>query len=131
MLKNVALALALLLLSVQIFGLRQVSLVPQAQARAGDAVMRQAFTLRVTGTKALFAQKCARCHGNDGTGETTIGRLVGAPDMTDAGWWQKRGNNRSLVESVTKGRGGMPAFGKRLTQREIAALVTYARGFKK
>jgi mono/diheme cytochrome c family protein len=82
-------------------------------------------------TKALFASKCARCHGSDGRGETAIGRIVNAPDFTDAEWWEKRTNNKSLVSSVTNGRGGMPAFGKKLTPKEIAALVAYARNFKK
>jgi cbb3-type cytochrome c oxidase subunit III len=84
-----------------------------------------------TSAKALFAAKCARCHGNDGRGETAIGRIVNAPDMTDAEWWGKRGDSKSLIKSVSDGRGGMPAFGKKLSQKEIAALVAYTRTFKK
>jgi mono/diheme cytochrome c family protein len=78
----------------------------------------------------LFASKCARCHGNDGRGETAIGRIVNAPDLTDAEWWGKRADNGALVSSVTNGRGGMPAFRKKLAQKEIASLVAYARSFK-
>lgn len=96
-----------------------------------DGAERYAASPEATGAKTLFEQKCARCHGRDGQGETTIGRLVGAPDFTDAGWWQERRSNAALVESVTKGKGGMPAFGKKLTQKEIASLVAYARSFKK
>ncbi|HEV7858953.1 MAG TPA: cytochrome c [Pyrinomonadaceae bacterium] len=103
---------------------------------AGELVQKRESTRKssaspASSTKELFASKCARCHGNDGRGETTIGRIVNAPDLTDAEWWAKRTNNRSLVSSVTNGRGGMPAFGKKLTQKEIASLVAYARTFKK
>jgi mono/diheme cytochrome c family protein len=92
---------------------------------------QRSSTSHTSSTKALFAQKCARCHGNDGRGETTIGRIVGSPDFTDAEWWEKRADNKPLVASVTNGRKGMPAFGKKLTQREIISLVSYARTFKK
>jgi cbb3-type cytochrome c oxidase subunit III len=99
---------------------------------AGELVQKRGGAQKSsTSPAALFASKCARCHGNDGRGETAIGRIVDAPDLTDAVWWGKRTNDRALVASVTKGRGGMPAFGKKLTQKEIASLVAYARSFKK
>jgi mono/diheme cytochrome c family protein len=102
-----------------------------ASGAAGELVQKRGSTQKsASSPAALFASKCARCHGRDGRGETAIGRIVDAPDLTDAEWWGKRTNDRSLISSVTRGRGGMPAFGKKLTQKEIASLVAYARTFK-
>lgn len=79
---------------------------------------------------SLFKQNCARCHGADGRGETSLGKIMNAPDMTDADWWQKRGSTSAIVRTVTNGKGGMPAFKKKLTRQEINSLVSYVRRFK-
>ncbi len=68
---------------------------------------------------ALYGDNCAGCHGGDGSGG--IGpRLAGTvvakfPDPADQ------------IAVVTNGRGGMPAFGDRLSDEEIAAIVDYTR----
>ncbi len=80
--------------------------------------------------KSIYAAKCARCHGADGRGQTTIGQMVEAPDLTDAGWRAGRSRAR-MIESVTRGRGSMPAFAKKLSKGEIAAAVAYARTLKR
>jgi mono/diheme cytochrome c family protein len=36
----------------------------------------------------------------------------------------------SLVSIVSHGKGGMPAFGKKLTRTEVRQLVAYVRRFK-
>ena len=79
--------------------------------------------------KQVYARSCARCHGADGRGETELGKSYGAPDLTDAAW-QRKVSDKRLIASVTNGRENMPAFGKRLSQEEIAALVAYVRTFK-
>jgi mono/diheme cytochrome c family protein len=67
----------------------------------------------------LFGNSCAGCHGGDGSGG--IGpRLAGTvvakfPDPADQ------------IAVVKNGRGGMPAFGSRLSDEEIAAIVDYTR----
>jgi mono/diheme cytochrome c family protein len=81
----------------------------------------------------LFRSNCARCHGADGRGDTQLGHTYKAPDFTDDEWWRKHSNitgTRTLVSIVTRGRGGMPAFGKKLTRREIGALVNFVRRFR-
>lgn len=80
----------------------------------------------------LFRNNCARCHGADGRGQTPSGELYKAPDLTDAEWWRKHSdvtNTRSLIRIVTRGKGAMPAFGKKLKRSEISQLVNYARRF--
>jgi cytochrome c oxidase cbb3-type subunit 3 len=81
----------------------------------------------------LFRNNCARCHGGDGRGDTPLGHTYNSPDFTDREWWQKNSNitnTSSLVSIVTGGKGGMPAFGKKLTRAEIRSLVGYVRKFK-
>jgi mono/diheme cytochrome c family protein len=81
----------------------------------------------------LFRNNCARCHGADGRGDTPLGHTYKAPDFTDPEWWQKHSNittSASLVLIVSHGKGGMPAFGKKLSRTENRRLVGYVRRFK-
>jgi mono/diheme cytochrome c family protein len=80
----------------------------------------------------LFDEKCARCHGADGRGHTMIGSMLGAPDFTDEKWWKgEEKSERQFVHSITNGKGDMPAFGKKLSRREISSLADYVRAFRK
>jgi mono/diheme cytochrome c family protein len=81
----------------------------------------------------IFRTNCARCHGADGRGDTPLGHTYQAPNFTDDEWWRtnsKITGNRSLVSIVTNGKGGMPAFGKKLKPSEIRSLVNYVRRFR-
>ncbi|MBA3321679.1 MAG: c-type cytochrome [Pyrinomonadaceae bacterium] len=80
--------------------------------------------------KAVYEQNCARCHGADGRGQTKLGELYNAPDLTNAKRLKRQGN-KSLTALITRGRGGMPAFSKKLSRDEINALVGYVRSLKK
>ncbi len=69
---------------------------------------------------ALFAANCAVCHSADGSGG--VGPRIGGgrvveiyPDVADQ------------IVVVTNGRGGMPAFGTRLSAEEIAEVVRFTR----
>jgi mono/diheme cytochrome c family protein len=81
--------------------------------------------------KQLFKEKCTRCHGADGRGQTVIGDMLDVPDFTDKTWWKGDVKDERLLESVRDGKGGMPKFGKKLTGQQIALLVTYVRRFDK
>jgi cbb3-type cytochrome c oxidase subunit III len=96
---------------------------PQKQAVAEDKESAQ--------TPALFKERCARCHGEDGRGQTVIGNMVGAPDFTAEGWWGGEKNERRFIRSITEGKDEMPAFGKKLTRSEIKALAAYVKTFRK
>lgn len=82
----------------------------------------------------LFNRNCARCHGADGRANTESGRLYQTPDLTDPAWWKKNSSIasvRSLRSIVATGKGGMPAFRKKLTRSEINLLVDRIRSFRK
>ena len=82
-------------------------------------------------TEALYKQKCSKCHGADGSGETSLGRIFGTPDFTDPGWWAKHPNSGELLGIITRGKKNMPAFGKKLTKAQIASLAAYVQRFKR
>ena len=63
-----------------------------------------------------------------------MGSLYQTPDLTDPEWWRTNSritNTASLMSIVSRGKGGMPAFGKKLKRTEVRALVGYVRKFKK
>ena len=82
-------------------------------------------------TAELFKDRCARCHGEDGRGQTVVGQMVGAPNFTDKGWWDEEKDEHRFVHSITEGKGEMPAFGKKLSRPEIKALAAYVKTFRK
>jgi hypothetical protein len=70
-------------------------------------------------------------HGADGRGNTPLGHTYNTADFSDDEWWRKHShitNPGSLISIVTRRRGGMPAFGKKLTRLQL--LVNHVRNFK-
>lgn len=80
--------------------------------------------------RAVYADRCARCHGSDGQGRTRMGESVEPPDFSDPEWQGGRADSH-MIESVTNGRGQMPAFRKKLTRQDIAASVAYVRTLRR
>ena len=81
----------------------------------------------------LYRSNCARCHGAEGRGDTPLGRTFNAPDFTDQKWWREHvaiTSTRNLISIVTNGKGGMPAFSKKLNRAEIKMLAAYVRRFR-
>jgi mono/diheme cytochrome c family protein len=86
---------------------------------------------RTQGPSDLFKQYCAKCHGEDGTGNTPKGKQLKARDFTDPEF-QNAKSDGDLVKTVTNGGEDMPAFGKKLSKEEIESLVKDdVRGFRK
>jgi mono/diheme cytochrome c family protein len=101
--------------------------------RATPPQKRSAARSRGTQVGDLFRHNCARCHGADGAGDTPLGHTYHTPDFTDPEWWRKHPSitsTGSLVSIVSHGKGGMPAFGKKLTRTEVRQLVAYVRRFR-
>ncbi|MEE3070457.1 MAG: cytochrome-c oxidase, cbb3-type subunit III, partial [Pseudomonadota bacterium] len=72
----------------------------------------------------VYADNCAACHADDGTGD----RAQGAPNLTDA-IWLYGGDYDTLVTTVSQARYGvMPNWNARLSDAEIAAVATYVHG---
>ena len=64
-----------------------------------------------------FAQNCSSCHG--AAGEGGFGPALAANDDLQ--------DTDAVLEQVLGGGGGMPAFGRRLSDAEVAALVSHVR----
>jgi cytochrome c oxidase cbb3-type subunit 3 len=79
---------------------------------------------------SLFAKHCATCHGKDGQAKTFKAKLNHARNLADPEW-QTSVTDERLFNSITNGRGHMPAWGKKLTEAEINSLVAYVRQLKK
>ena len=72
----------------------------------------------------VFADNCAACHMDDGTGD----RMQGAPNLTDA-IWLYGGDYETLTETVHNSRFGvMPAWNERLSEAEVRAVAAYVHG---
>ena len=79
----------------------------------------------------LFADNCAACHAEDGTGN----RDMGSPNLTDA-IWLYGGDAATLTTTIANGHGGvMPAWGfaadgatPRLSEDQIRAVAVYVHG---
>ncbi len=88
------------------------SAAPTPEVTTGDAVLEQG--------RDVYIRQCASCHGSDGTGgrgtKFTDGAIVAAyPEVADQ------------VAVVAEGKGSMPAFGGRLEEGELEAVVRYTR----
>jgi len=69
----------------------------------------------------LFAENCAACHGEKGTGN----RELGAPNLADQ-IWLYGGDKASIVQTITYARNStMPAWGTRLDPVTIKMLTIY------
>lgn len=99
------------------------------QTKSSHGNKAHAATRNLSPAKILYEQNCARCHGADGRGQTSLGELYGVPDLTDAKR-QRRASDKTLANKITRGRGGMPSFAKKLSKEEINSLVSYVRKFK-
>lgn len=83
------------------------------------------FDKNKNSVKNLYLNNCARCHGADGKGETELGRTYGAKDLTDKN--VKKMSGKKMGRLIQNGTGIMPAFKKKLTGRDVSALVNYVR----
>ena len=106
---------------------------PRVVSLSGNRILSNNNTKepQSSGTKQLFKDKCARCHGLDGRGQTQMGDMFDAPDFTDKEWWKEGRSNQRLIDSVRNGRGFMPKFEKKLTSQQITSLISYVRQFNK
>jgi mono/diheme cytochrome c family protein len=79
---------------------------------------------------ALYSKNCARCHGKDGKAKGFKAKATGTRNLSDA-QWQDRVSDERIFNSLNNGKGKMPAFGKKLSDSELEALVSYVRTLKK
>jgi cytochrome c6 len=85
--------------------------------------------------KALYDSKCKKCHGEDGKGQTMMGKKSGCKDYTDAKVQEAVKDEDALkaIKEGFKNKEGKevmkPTEG--ITDEEAKAILAHLRSFKK
>ncbi len=85
-------------------------------------ILQTSLSAQVRDLKAFYRERCAACHGLDGSGRGPGGVRLGGRNLADPRW-QARQEDAALAASIRKGLGAMPGFGRQLTEPEARRLV--------
>ena len=80
---------------------------PSMASESGQHEVTRQLTPSTPGAptfRELFAQRCVKCHGADGTGNKTRDRLPEIPDFSDTRWQSRRADS-NLETSILDGKG--------------------------
>jgi len=75
-----------------------------------------------------YKAKCAACHGADGKGDTSTGKMMKIRDLSSPEVQSQ--SDADLAKIITNGKGKMPKYEGKLTADQINDLVKYIRTFK-
>jgi mono/diheme cytochrome c family protein len=79
--------------------------------------------------ESLFKSHCVMCHGSDGTGNTTLGKQLKAPNLHSKEVQQlSEGEIKNLI---LNGKGNMPPFDGQLSGDEAAQIARYVHSLGK
>jgi mono/diheme cytochrome c family protein len=85
---------------------------------------------RADDAASVYKAKCAVCHAPDGSGESVMGKKLGAKDLRSDEVQKK--SDAELNDLITNGMGKtMPAYKDKLTADQIKGLVAYIRDLAK
>jgi mono/diheme cytochrome c family protein len=76
--------------------------------------------------KQVFRDKCSACHGQDGAGQTTVGKSEGIPDLTSVGVQSR--SDEELQNVILNGAGRMPGYKKAFNPIQVSQFVSHIRG---
>ncbi len=79
--------------------------------------------------ESTFKAKCAGCHGQDASGNTTMGKSMHLRDLRSSEVQSQ--NDSQLFDIIAKGKNRMPSFEKSLGHDKIHDVVAYLRTLKK
>ncbi|MBA4146640.1 MAG: cytochrome c [Verrucomicrobia bacterium] len=98
------------------------------------ALVVSAAALTAADVKENWTTHCAKCHGEDGKGDTKMGKKSGAKDYTDAKVLSEMKDDqsfKSVKEGMKKDDKTLMKPAEKLSDDEIKALVAHIRTFKK
>jgi cytochrome c6 len=78
--------------------------------------------------EALYAKKCAACHGLTGQGQPALRPTAEQPIPPLAGSGYLQDDPPNTATLILKGKAGMPAFHLFVSDDQISKILTYARG---
>ncbi|SRR6266404_9784471 len=74
-----------------------------------------------SGPATIYKTNCTKCHGPDGSADNPTGKALHAKDLRSEEVQTK--SDAELADLITKGNGGMPAFGAKLAPEDVQKLV--------
>ena len=86
------------------------------------AILSAPLSAEVKDLKSFFQERCAVCHGPDGTGRGPTGGRLGGRNLADGRWLAKQ-QEADLVATILRGKGPMPGFRRQLSEPEARRLV--------
>ncbi len=95
---------------------------------AGRAVA-EAQAQPLSHVEEVFRDKCSACHGQDGSGRTSIGKSLKIPDLTSA--VVQTQNDEELTDVISTGKGRMPGYAKTFNPVQIGQFVRHIRTLTK
>jgi mono/diheme cytochrome c family protein len=99
---------------------------------AAAAMVAPAFS-QTTGSQTTgadtFKARCITCHGADGQSNTPVGTALKAVSLKDP--VVVSASDADLITVVKNGKKSMPAFGTKLSDDQIKAVVAYIRTLQK
>ena len=78
---------------------------------------------------AIYKSKCARCHGEDGMSHTFEGKMTSAAQFSNPEIVKMP--DADLTAVIKGGKKKMPAFGKKLSDDQIASVLAYVHTLQK
>ena len=76
-----------------------------------------------------YVAKCQMCHGATGLADTPAGKAMGAHPFNSPDIMKE--TDAALTAIIKNGKGKMPAFSGKLTDAQIAAMLTTIHKFQK
>lgn len=93
------------------------------------------ISVRAADASANWNNNCVQCHGKSGNADTKMGMKLGAKDLTDpkvqASFTDEQAAKAIKEGMKENGKTLMKAFGDKLSDDDIKALVAYVRSLKK
>jgi cytochrome c5 len=78
---------------------------------------------------AIYKEKCQKCHGADGKGDTPAGKKFKAMDFARPE--VQKASDADLIKIMDDGKEKMPSYKGKLSDADIKALVAYCRSLGK
>ena len=72
----------------------------------------------------IYVLRCASCHGPRGQGNPKLGLSTPPRDLSDPALYTRL-DDAAIARVIKEGKGPMPAFGKFLSEAEIALVIEH------